>query len=168
MWSKKNNDRTLKASTLAELLVVMITASILLLAVTDGLNLFKKYSRSVTEQTLANRSLWDGYCRLESVVHSADSMALLDPRHIELFTEKDTLFLLLRTVCCFHRKTTSEITLLLSVTAIELQKSDSGDDSLIVFLKTSGRRWRIALASPRKPCAFSEKLMEMEKKYSYE
>ena len=168
MWSKKNNDRTLKASTLAELLVVMITASILLLAVTDGLNLFKKYSRSVTEQTLANRSLWDGYCRLESVVHSADSMALLDPRHIELFTEKDTLLLLLRDSLLLSSRNDQRGTLLLSVTAIELQKSDSGDDSLIVFLKTLRGRWRIALASPRKPCAFSEKLMEMEKKYSYE
>lgn len=57
-WSKKSDKAAVQASTLAELLVVMVVTSILLLAVTDGLTLFGRYARTVTQRIVRQGETW--------------------------------------------------------------------------------------------------------------
>ena len=63
----------LQASTLAELLVVMIVIGILFLSVMDGMELTHRYFSRMTDRMAARQQAYEGYCRLESLFDRADS-----------------------------------------------------------------------------------------------
>jgi hypothetical protein len=66
--------RKLRASTLTELLVVMILSGIVLLSVFDGLSLFEKLFRRFSGELDASMARMEGFYRLESLFDGADSI----------------------------------------------------------------------------------------------
>lgn len=74
MSSNANN--RLRASTLPELLVVMILTVVVLLAVVDGLNLFSRFSHIVMERIERNGERWSDYYLLQTQADEPDPGAL--------------------------------------------------------------------------------------------
>lgn len=168
MWWKGFNKAHLKASTLAELLVVMVVTSILLLSVTDGLTLFGRYTRLITEKVTRNGEVWEGYCHLESLVASSDSLALMPSGRIEVYQAGVAAELSVGdSVLSFSREGKKD-TLLCSVAGIDVSASASGNDSLLVFIAIGQRRLRIAFAPHPKPRAVTPELYDLEEKYRYD
>ena len=168
MWWKGLNKVSLRASTLAELLVVMVVTSILLLSVTDGLTLFGRYARLITEKVTQNGEVWEGYCRLESLVTSSDSLLLMPSGQVRVYQDGVAAELSVSdSVLSFSREGVKD-TLLRSVTGIDVSASALGNDSLLVFLAIGENRLRMAFAPNPKPGATSPELYDLEEKYQYE
>jgi hypothetical protein len=64
----------LRATTLAEVLVVMVVAGIVLLVATEGFALFRGYTAGLAERIAENSRFYDGYYRLEEMAAGADSI----------------------------------------------------------------------------------------------
>lgn len=168
MWWKGCNKVSLKASTLAELLVVMVVTSILLLSVTDGLTLFGRYARLITEKVTRNGEVWEGYCRLESLVASSDSLSLKPSGQVEVYLDGEAAELsVIDSVLLFSREEERD-TVLRSVASIGVSTSAQGSDSLLVFLGIGESRLRIAFTPSPKPGVISPELYDLEEKYRYE
>ena len=168
MWSKKFNKCSLRASTLAELLVVMVVSSIILLLLTDGLNLFGRYSQIITNRVLRNAEIWNSYCRLESLVTSADSLLLTPAGKVEVYNRGEAGTLSLSdSILLFSRNDTRD-TLFQTVTGMGISPARYGNDSLSITLSVNDERLRIAFAPRQKPNIDTRELRELEEKYRYE
>lgn len=168
MWWKGFNKVSLRASTLAELLVVMVVTSILLLSVTDGLTLFGRYARLITEKVTRNGEVWEGYCHLESLVASSDSLLRMPSGQVGVYRDGVAAELSVSdSVLSFSREGVKD-TLLRSVASIDVAPSAQGSDSLLVFLAVGERRLRMAFAPRPKPGTTSPELYDLEEKYRYE
>jgi hypothetical protein len=64
----------LRATTLAETLVVMVVAGIVLLVVTEGFVLFRNHTAGLAGRITENSRFYDGYYRLEEMAAGADSI----------------------------------------------------------------------------------------------
>lgn len=167
-WSKKSDKAAVQASTLAELLVVMVVTSILLLAVTDGLTLFGRYARTVTQRIVRQGETWAGYCRLASSVAAADSLSAVATGRVAAFTGKDTTVLSLRDSVLSFSVGRMADTLLHPVAGLDLAASPDGNDSLIVWLAVDGDKLRIAFPTAAKPSEATPEVRNQEKEYRYE
>ncbi len=70
----KKRKHSLRASTLTEMLVVMILSGIILLSVFDGLSLFEKLLRRFSGELDRSISRMEGFYRLESLFADTDSL----------------------------------------------------------------------------------------------
>lgn len=70
----KKRKHSLRASTLTEMLVVMILSGIILLSVFDGLGLFEKLLRRFSGELDRSIARMEGFYRLESLFADADSL----------------------------------------------------------------------------------------------
>jgi hypothetical protein len=68
------NKITLRGATLAEVLVMMIVAGVVLTAVMDGLGLLRRYTVDLAGRIAANGDFYNGYYRLADLVAGADSI----------------------------------------------------------------------------------------------
>lgn len=64
----------LKASTLAEMMVVMIISGIIIGLLFDGVNIFRKYSNIITTHFLASNKLLTTSSHLTSLIENSDSL----------------------------------------------------------------------------------------------
>lgn len=64
----------LKASTLAEMMVVMIISGIIIGLLFDGVNIFRKYSNVITTHFLASNKLLTTSNHLTSLIENSDSL----------------------------------------------------------------------------------------------
>ncbi|MDR0896094.1 MAG: hypothetical protein LBN06_12510 [Prevotellaceae bacterium] len=71
---------TLKGSTLAELLVVMIVSGILFLLVFDGMDLIHRYNRLLNKRLTEKSHLLYSHQVLESILERSDSLCRYDHR----------------------------------------------------------------------------------------
>ncbi len=72
--------RELRASTLAELLVVMLTAGIVMAAVMEGIGLFSRYTSGLVSQIVEGGRMRESYYVLDHLVTSADSVTVNEGR----------------------------------------------------------------------------------------
>lgn len=92
MSSKRGNTEisgTLSAFTLPEILVYMVLAGIVFLVAMDGFVLFRRYAAGRTEKIIGNMEFYDGYHRLATVCHAADSVVSDDYGRITLFLRSE-------------------------------------------------------------------------------
>ncbi len=63
-----------RGMTLAEVLVVMIVAGVVLIVITEGFTLFRSYTANLEWRIAENSRFYDGYYRLEELATGADSI----------------------------------------------------------------------------------------------
>lgn len=68
------SDNTLVASTLVEMLVVIIISGILFIALFDGVDLVKRYTGRLSKTLTSGNSLLDGFQRLDYLFQKSDSI----------------------------------------------------------------------------------------------
>ena len=167
MWSKEFYKYPLRASTLVELLVVIAITSIVFLSLTEGFTLFGQYSRQISKRIVSNATLWDGYCRLESVVSSADSLLMTPSGKVEVYGNSETGTLIVSDGLLLFSRSYLKDTLFHSVIDIHVSRTRSGPDSLITTFATGDDKLRIAFATSPKPKIRTDELKEMEEQYGY-
>ncbi len=132
-------DKRLKASTLPEVLVLLVIGGILLLGVTDGLNLFSRLGNALSGRISAGSEFQTNYEHLSLLTASADSLlsrrGVLEVYRTGLPTatlrREDSLLLL-------HLESFTD-TLFRSLTAwdtLRAEPSGEGIDTLLVNLAT--------------------------------
>ena len=168
MWLKELNKIFLRASTLTELLVVMVVTSILLLTVTDGLNLFRRYSQIISNRIAYNSEMWDYYCRLEALVSSADSLQLRPSGDVAVYKENDVVSLSVRDSMLFVSDKNVKDTLFRTVAGIDVSTAIDGTGSLVIVLPTDEGMVQINFTPFPKPKITSDKLKNLEDKYRYD
>lgn len=87
MRTYRPNSLLLNGYTLVELLVVMIITSILLLTVFDGLSLFRRYSKIISDRLGNNIELNNKYYMLESVIEHSDTLTEVADGEILIFRD---------------------------------------------------------------------------------
>ena len=168
MLSRKFNKCALRSSTLAELLVVMAITSVVLLIFTDGLNLFGQYTRITTNKVVRNAALWDGYCRLESLVTLSDSLLMTSAGKVEVFHKGEVGLLFVSDNMLLFSKNSIKDTLFNAVIGIEISPVENGTDSLSTTIAIGEKELRIAFAPCPKSSISNNKLRYLEEKYGYE
>ncbi len=137
----------LRASTLAELLVVMVVAGIVLVSVLDGLGLFNRVASSMADRIGQSADFRESYHRLEHLVSSADSLTELEGRitawrggeSAAVLYQRDSLLLAL-----FARQTDTLFSGVISLAALP-REDRTGLDSIILQLIRNEGPMRIAL-----------------------
>jgi len=167
MWSKEYNKSSLRASTLAELLVVMVISSIILLLLTDGLHLFGRYTQVITNRVVRNAEIWNSYCRLESLVTSADSLLLTPSGSVEVYNKGRAGTLSVSDGMLLFLRNDTRDTLFHSVIGMGILSARDGNDSLSITLSINEERLRIAFSPPQKPEISRYELKNLEEKYGY-
>lgn len=71
---KRRFSYTLAASTLVEMLIVIIVSGILFIALFDGVNLVRRYTNRLNKMLAAGNSLLDSYQQLDHLFLSCDSV----------------------------------------------------------------------------------------------
>ena len=71
---KRRFSYTLAASTLVEMLIVIIVSGILFIALFDGVNLVRRYTNRLNKTLAAGNSLLDSYQQLDHLFLSCDSV----------------------------------------------------------------------------------------------
>lgn len=87
MKAYRTNNLLLDGYTLVELLVVMIITSILLLTVFDGLSLFRRYSKIISDKLGNNIELNNKYYMLESIIEHSDTLTEIADGEILIFRD---------------------------------------------------------------------------------
>ena len=71
---RRNFSYTLAASTLVEMLIVIIVSGILFIALFDGVDLVRRYTNRLNKRLSAGNSLLDSYQQLDHLFQSCDSV----------------------------------------------------------------------------------------------
>ena len=82
-----NTVKDIKAFTLAELLVVMIIAGIIMLSIMEGFALIHRITFDKQSQITENMDIYDAYYRLENVISNADSVATDDNGNLVFYND---------------------------------------------------------------------------------
>ena len=64
----------LKASTMVEMLVVMIISGVVVGLLFEGVDIFRKYSHKITDEIVTSSDLLNSYLSLETIVGRSDSL----------------------------------------------------------------------------------------------
>lgn len=155
-------NHTLRASTLVETLVTMITAGIVFLSVTEGLRLFTRLQTRSAEALSANGRMRDGYLRLESLAAGADSILAADDG-LEVYRGGRSAALQLRDSALVCRSGAFRDTLLTGVASLRLCGTES-DTVEAVFARFKAR---FPVANPPS-VRYGRALEEIENGYGYE
>lgn len=168
MSLRGSNNLHIKASTIAELLVVMLMTSILLLAVTDGFTVFGRYLGIISEKVVYNKDVWNGYFRLETLIMSSDSLRVTHSGNVDVYRDDDRMELRVVDSLLLFSKGEIKDTILYSVVGIDVLSYPIGNDSLVVLLSIGGNRTRIAFSPNPKPKITDSELHKLEDDYKYE
>ena len=167
MWLKEFNKRIVRASTLAELLAVMVISSITLLVLTDGLSLFGRYAHLITNKVVRNAELWNSYCRLESLVTMADSLLATPSGKVNVYGKGAVGSLWVSDSMLLFMRGHINDTLFYSVVDMGISPIRDGLDSLFVILSISKERLRIVFAPGPRPRISTNELKDLEERYGY-
>ena len=146
----------------------MVITSIILLVLTDGLSLFGQYSRLITNRVGRNAEVWNGYCRLESLITSTDSLIALPSGGVEIYSNGEAGILWISDSMLLFMIDKIKDTLFHSVAGMTISYASDGNDSLSITLFTGGERLRIAFAPCPKPKESTYELRDLEERYGYE
>jgi len=148
--------------------VVMVVTSVILLIVTDGLNLFGQYARLVTNRVVRNTELWSNYCRLESLVTSADSLLKTPSGKVEVYHKGEVGALSVSNNMLLFLRNRMNDTLFYSVIDMDVLPAGSGNDSLSITIAIGGERLRLTFAPWPRPKISTHALRDLEERYGYE
>jgi prepilin-type N-terminal cleavage/methylation domain-containing protein len=84
-----NNTVKIKAFTLAELLVVMIIAGIIILSIMEGFALIHRITFNKQNQIIENMDIYDAYYHLESVIGNSDSVVTDDNGNLTFYNDSN-------------------------------------------------------------------------------
>ncbi|MDR2653239.1 MAG: prepilin-type N-terminal cleavage/methylation domain-containing protein [Prevotellaceae bacterium] len=84
-----NTGRNIKAFTLAELLVVMIIAGIIMLSIMEGFALIHRITFDKQTQITENMDIYDAYYHLENVISNSDSVATDDNGNLTFYNDSN-------------------------------------------------------------------------------
>ena len=175
----------LRASTMVELLVVMIVSGILFLSVMEGLSLFRNYALSTSGRIAGMGRFYGNFYRLRELVEESDSVVIMDDaaqiyragERRMILIRNDTMLIGLLTPTTgndlFVDDAPKPDTLLWNVAefyTIPNRRRALRADTVKLILNTTGDGpVTVAFPTARVPREESEdKLEEIEKKYSYE
>lgn len=125
----------MKASTIIELLIVMIITGIVIGLTFEGVDIFRRYSRKITNEIVTRNDLLNQYLSLQTIIGKSDSLTL----HKELVQlhRKGTVFGELSvedSLLLLHFVNTTD-TLPIKVVSLDV-KAGMQTDTLIVHTKT--------------------------------
>ncbi|MBQ4279829.1 MAG: hypothetical protein IJC16_07750 [Rikenellaceae bacterium] len=164
-------DIRLHASTLAELLVLMIVAGVVFLAVMDGLGVARRYFDRVADRIGSGQAQYEGYCRIESLAGRADSMTREADAVALWIPGEDPIRL---TICdsALIVVTGNLRDTLLHPVAWPAYDEASGTvriDTLAFVLREKDRTLTLRMATPQRPNERQRALLtEQENEYRYE
>lgn len=164
---------SLPAFTMPELLVYMVIAGIIFLMVMEGFGLFRRYAENRADRIVSNMEFYDGYHRLASVCHAADSIASDDYGRIGLFSAGDPgSEIYVERQCLIITRTGRTDTLFTGISGlshIAKVPNTPGADSLAVVFSGRDAPLRISFSVIRRPeKEAQEQIEETEKEYNYE
>lgn len=158
----------LRGSTLAEMLIMMIVAGIVLLGTMEGLMLFNRLLRARSEALLARQRMTDGYFRMESLAAKADSIRLEDGE-LELFYETETASVQIGDSALICRMGALCDTLLRPVERLDAVHGGDGADTIRVGMRLPAGR--ITLRFCRRPSPdglYRTQIEKIEQGHGYE
>jgi prepilin-type N-terminal cleavage/methylation domain-containing protein len=168
-----NTVKDIKAFTLAELLVVMIIAGIIMLSIMEGFALVHRITSNKQSQITENMDIYDAYYHLENIVSNSDSVEVDDNGNLIFYRDsnyqssvyKENLFLIMNFAGIND-------TVLKNVSALRLIKKElpSVSDTVAIdisYQDTSTVCWKFAIPVSAEKI-FDITMEEKEKDYIYE
>lgn len=159
-----------RASTLPELLVVMIISGILFIAVIDVLSLVRRYFSATAAKLGANYDFYNGFYLLEDMVANADSVSR-SGETLELFSSggnKKVLRLTLDSELLLLHDGMAD-TLLRDIAAISASAGGHRTDSVAIVMMAENGQVRVAFPINRpQESVRQESFSATEKDYGYE
>lgn len=159
-------NRTLRASTLVETLVMMLVAGIIFLTVMDGLTLFTRLQTQRADALLTTGRQRDGYYRTLSLIAGADSIRSHVPGQLELYRQNRQSVLSVSDSALFYVSGEFHDTLLTHVGALQLWECAEQPDTVKIQLAAGFVVKIPVLPSERERYCMS--IEEIEQNYDYE
>lgn len=125
----------MKASTIIELLIVMIITGIVIGLTFEGVDIFRRYSRKITNEIVTRNDLLNQYLSLQTIIGKSDSLTLY--KELVQLHRKGTVFGELSvedSLLLLHFVNTTD-TLPIKVVSLDV-KAGMQTDTLIVHTKT--------------------------------
>ncbi len=161
----------LRASTLAEMLVVILVSAVVLAAVMDGMGIFGRYTSGLAVRIGEGSRFRESYYLLEHMTSTADSLTEEEGRiaawrggqQAGVLYQRDSLLLVLR-----RQRTDTLFSGLASFVAYPLNR-EGQPDSLVVSLVRSGGVMNITLpVIPPQAVRTRQSIEETEENYGYD
>lgn len=176
MSIKRNMRKRLTASTLVEVLILMILSGIVFLSVMDGLGLLRRFLDRTSQRIAGHTEQYAGYFRTADLAGQSDSLLAEDARSVALYRRGAVHARIALTdsalVVRQGEQGEGADTLLRGVIRLRtVPQSEPGRraDTLIVELRTERDSvLSIGFAPRHLPDPLLEKLAEAERKYRYE
>lgn len=161
--------QTLRGSTLAETLVMMIVAGIVFLSVMDGMTLFTRLQTQRIEALAANGQLVDGYFRAEMLIAAADSLCGEGPELI-LYSNGSLRVLALRDSALIVLAEGFRDTLMTGIGAFRLAGYiPQAPDTVEIAVHAAEREFTVKFPAPQASAKQYERALEqIEQTYGYE
>lgn len=161
--------QTLRGSTLAETLVMMIVAGLVFLSVMDGLTLFTRLQTQRVEALWANGRLVDGYFRTQTLIAAADSVCGEGPELI-LHSNGSQRVLVLRDSALIVLAEGFRDTLMTGIGAFQLAEyAPQAPDTVEIAVHAAGREFTVKFPAPQVSAKQYERALEhIEQAYGYE
>ena len=172
----ENRQNRLRASTLAEVLILMIISGIVFLSVMDGIGLLRRFLDRASLRIAERTDQYAGYFRTADLAGMSDSLLAEDGRSVALYrrgvidariTLSDSALVVLQA----ERGERAD-TLLRGVvrlrTVPEFQQGGRIDTLIVELLTQRDSVLRIGFATRRRTDPLLEKLAEAEARYRYD
>lgn len=161
------------ASTLVEVLILMILSGIVFLSVMDGLGLLRRFLDRTAQRIAGHTEQYAGYFRTVDLAGDSDSLVLESEGTLALYRRGGVhARLSLADSALIVRQDERSDTLLRNVVRLRTASADGPDrrvDTMIVELRTDQNSvLSIGFVSRRPPDALLDKLSGLEAKYRYE
>ncbi|MDR2293309.1 MAG: type II secretion system GspH family protein [Prevotellaceae bacterium] len=91
-----NTNSHIKAFTLAELLVVLIIAGIIMLSIMEGFGLVRRITLDKQTQIAENMDIYDAYYHLENIINNSDSVVADNNGNLTFYADSDYRSLMYR------------------------------------------------------------------------
>lgn len=173
MSIKRNMRKRLTASTLVEVLILMILSGIVFLSVMDGLGLLRRFLDRTSQRIAGHTEQYAGYFRTADLAGQSDSLLAEDARSVALYRRGAVhARIALTDSALIVRQGERTDTLLRGVVRLRtVPQSEPGRraDTMIVELRTEQDSvLRIGFAPCRRLDPLLEKLAGAEAKYRYD
>lgn len=158
----------LQGSTLAETLVMMIVAGVVLMGAMEGMTLFNRLLLSRTEALLARKRTTDGYYRMESLVAEADSVRM-ENGNLVLFRAEKTACIEIHDSALIYRMIPFCDTLLYPVEYLRVARGLSGADTVLIELCQPAGRFILRFSlRPSPEDSYHTQIEKIENGYGYD